>query len=159
MKRKPLQESPSDKCVCGHERKEHYQLIYELDPGLVAKLRKSHGSWFNESRNDCSHNEDAKNWREACHCEKYLDRRHCKIKKEDEVLQYCLDEFNDITVTGIDIDLKAVSLATASRRVALFKLLGLLVDDGWSPRFTARAFSYKFNIAVFRELIEEGIIV
>ena len=157
MRRKKLKESPNDKCVCGHERKKHYAFIYEQDPALVAKLRKQHGSWFNESANYCSHNENAEDWRDRCPCEKYLDRRHCKIKRDDPMLQYCKSNF-DITVTGAEIDVEGVSLATASRRVALFLLLGLIQRDGWSPRFTARAFSYSWNEGKYHELIDEGII-
>lgn len=156
MKRKPLKESPENRCICGHTRKQHYQFIYEQDPVLVAKLRKSHGSWFNEGASGCAIGWDIKS-KIYCHCDKYLDRRHCKIKKDDPVLLYCRKEF-DIVVTGMEWD-GVGSLATISRRVTLFKFLGMLKEEGWSARFTTRAMAYAFNEEVYQDLIKEGIIV
>jgi len=133
-------------------------MIYKLDPVLVAKLRKSHGSWFNEDNSGCSVGANSGDHELYCQCDKYIDRRHCKIKSDDPMLQYCMDEIYDITVTGAYYD-KIASMATSSRRIGLFKFLGLLVTDGWSARFTARALSYRFKVEIYRELVAEGIIV
>ena len=127
MKLKPIKQGPGDLCICGHKRSQHYQFIYEQDPILVAKLRKSHGSWFNEGASGCSVGEKS-NEPEYCHCDKYIDRRHCKIKDNDPMLQYCMSEVYDITVTGAYYD-KIASMATSSRRICLFKFLGMLVVD------------------------------
>jgi hypothetical protein len=158
MKRKKLQESPSDSCICGHTREQHYQSFYEQNPIIAAKMKKSHGSYFNEQASGCAIGWNIKS-EEYCHCDKYLDIRHCKIKIDDPVLQYCKIHGTDLIQAELVLR-KVGSMATVSRRFTLFKFLGLLHEEGFSPIgiYSARAMAYGFDAKAFNKLIDEGII-
>jgi len=141
MKRKPLKESPNDICVCGHKRSEH---------GLE-------NAWRGTS---CRVGWEIKEKEKHCYCDKYLDRRHCKIQRFDDVLDYCKRHETDLIQAELVLR-KVGSMATVSRRFTLFKLLGLLTEEGWSPIgiYSARAMSYGFNHKIYLKLRKEGIIV
>lgn len=158
MKRKPLVESSEDKCICGHKRAEHYQELLK-NKKFAAKEKETHGSYFNAEENSCCVGSDVKPRADYCFCDKYLDRRHCKIKKTDPILRYLkmrpglwldYDDFKQFT---------GCSMPTISRRCALFFMLDLVektyISSGTFGSFT----NHKLNHNIYEKLVKEGIIV
>ena len=163
MKLKPIPESPDDKCVCGHTRKEHYKLFYENNPTVEAARRESHGKWFRENNNSCAFGAEFKDPEEEyhyCGCDKYLDRRHCKIKLDDPIVQYIMDH-NSWNMTDMRLE-KIGTAPTISRRVQLLEFLGAVERSGYLAEsmydLTARCIDYQTNQEIFNKLIDEGII-
>lgn len=143
MKYKKLPESPDDKCICGHKRKFH----------------KKHGS-IPVYCNRILPEELQSSWTNQCGCMKFLDRRHCKIKKTDSILKYLLlysrhwKNYDDIhNFTGC-------SIPTISRRCALFVVLELCKKSlVYNWRGYGSYTHHQLNHKIYEELVEEGIIV
>lgn len=150
MKRKILP-GKNPLCVCGHRLISHYhnEKFSAGYGGCKVKdltLRQKFGSKY-------------------CSCEKFFDRRHCKIKSYDPVLLVLkrhikhLHQNESFWYDYVELTkLSHVSRATVSRRCNLFMLLGLVVRE-WGMGFFTDVMNFKLNWLIYDHLKKEGIIV
>lgn len=141
MRRKKLVELANDSCVCLHPRKKHKEAEH------FYRTKKYIHKWCSVS---------------YCGCPGYLDRRHLKIKVTDPILQVFLRTPKSAAKWGFDyfelVERSGMSLASCSRKMALFELLGL-VERGYAMLGWRDGANFKFINTMFNDLIKEGIII
>jgi len=100
-----------------------------------------------------------------CSCDKFLDRRHCKIKENDSVLHILTRHKRTIDIADAVwydyeelTEYSGVSRPTVSRRCNLFLLLGL-VDRMWSWGGIEDVMNFRINWLIYDHLRKEGIII
>ena len=137
-------------CVCGHRLLQHYK--YKDDDGYGGCNVKKHELL---QKFDSVY----------CACPKFFDRRHCKIKENDPVLNVLRTRKRAVhIVQAIWYDyeelteLSKVSRPTVSRKCNLFLLLGL-VDRSWGWGGLQDVMNFRINWLIFDHLRKEGIIV
>ena len=135
-------------CVCGHRMLQHYQYTDKESGGCKVKnheLLDKFESVF-------------------CACEKFFDRRHCKIKESDPVLQVFKKRkrawhiVESVWYDYVELTQRSgVSRPTVSRRCNLFLLLGL-VNRQWGMGFHREYMYFRLNWLILAHLREEGIV-
>lgn len=137
-------------CVCGHRLLQHYK--YSDVPGYSGCKVKNQEllQKFNSV---------------YCGCPKFFDRRHCKIKENDPVLNVLRSRKRSFHITQAvwyDYDelteKSGVSRPTVSRRCNLFLLLGL-VDRQWGLGYIRDSMTFRINWLVLEYLRREGMII
>jgi len=135
-------------CVCGHRKSQHYQYTDLGSGGCKVK----------------EHNLLEKFDSVYCACDKFFDRRHCKIQENDPVLLVLTRHKRTIKISNAVwydypelTEYSHVSRPTVSRRCNLFLLLGL-VDRMWSWGTFESIMNFRINWLIYDHLRKEGII-
>jgi len=143
-KRKKLPPLKDPACICGHKESCHWK--YEDAPG--------HGR--------CKHTgEDMRevNASMYCPCNKFVDMRHCVIKRSDPVF-YRFTRLEGSYVSQEDCrTYDKVSAAMASRRFNFFKCLGLIKSVGWANDGIRDSEQFSLVTTRLKELVKLGVIV
>ncbi len=137
-------------CVCGHRLNQHWKYKDAPRYGGCQVGDYTLQQKFNSK---------------YCSCEKFFDRRHCKIKSYDPVLLVLkrhIKHLHQNEALWYDYPeltkLSNVSRPTVSRRCNLFMLLGL-VDRMWGYGYIQDVMCFKLNWLIYDHLKKEGIIV
>lgn len=136
-------------CVCGHRLNQHYKYTPVGSGGCKVK----HHSLLDKFESM------------YCGCDKFFDRRHCKIKENDPVLQVFRKKkrawhiSESVWYDYVELtERSGVSRPTVSRRCNLFLLLGLL-DRKYGMGYHRDYMYFRINWLILAHLRDEGIVI